>query len=213
VPKAFRWRSKTKMSQIKAKPTWHHFWGENQFVRTPKKGKKKELKGREFMIWRTKMQATHLGCFFSFWGQKLEVNLKWAKGVTLWQRTKKDCHLSTISTSSGPIQGFHNCVAFQIAFYKLRHKHVTWHGTNMHIWLCHVMRIFMHAYALHLWHDYISCIHVICVMLLTSICYHFAIWKKSPATYNTQYLITIESKLCNKFLLEVANTKWDLENK
>jgi hypothetical protein len=48
-----------------------------------KKGEKKELKGQEFMIWRTKMQATHLGCSFSFWGQQLEVNLIWAKGVTL----------------------------------------------------------------------------------------------------------------------------------
>jgi hypothetical protein len=147
----------------------------------------------------------------------LEVNLKWAKGMTLWQKTKKDCHLSTISTSSGPIQGFHNCVPFQIACYKVRHKHVTRHGTNMYIWLCHVMRILVHAYALHLWRDYILWLYH-AYMSFVSCYWHpyvttLPFEQKIPATYNTQYLITIESKLCNKFLLEVANTKWDLENK
>jgi len=51
-PMTFRWESKTKKWHIKAKPTWHHFWRENQLFWT----KTKELKG-ELMIWRTKMQA------------------------------------------------------------------------------------------------------------------------------------------------------------
>jgi hypothetical protein len=43
-PKAFRWRSKTKMSQINAKPTWHHFGGQHNWFGPQKKRKKKSSK-------------------------------------------------------------------------------------------------------------------------------------------------------------------------
>ncbi len=53
-PMVFRWGSKTKKWQIKAKPTWHHFWGKINWF---KPQQKKELKRRELMIWRIETHA------------------------------------------------------------------------------------------------------------------------------------------------------------